>query len=164
MGDARQDIHEALLSYTRGVDRLTSADIAAGFHPGAMLHGYGSADPMAIEDFAAYVPQALSERYVATQHRIANVRIEFVADDAARVETYVEASHAEPVRDDGSQRLHTFAGRYIDRCTPNDEGVWRIAERTLRNDWTKVEVIDEHMGGNYVASGRGDAPDPLNDI
>lgn len=162
--EARHQISTALLSYTRGIDRLSAQDVLDAFHPGALLNGYGSAEAMPVEAFADYAVQALGERYVATQHRLSNTRIEFV-DGAQRavVETYVEASHAEAPAEDGSQRLHTFAGRYIDRCIPGDDGVWRIAERTLRNDWSKVEVIVEPMRGAYVASGRGGAPDPLND-
>lgn len=162
--DARQQISTALLSYTRGIDRLRAGDVLAAFHPGAMLHGYGSAEAMPVEAFADYAVQALGERYVATQHRLSNTRIEFGDDGTtAVVETYVEASHAESPGDDGTQRLHTFAGRYIDRCSPGDDGVWRIRERTLRNDWSKVETISEPMRGAYVPSGRGGSPDPLDE-
>lgn len=152
---------EALLSYTRGIDRLRAPDVIAGFHNGALLHGYGP-DPMAVEKFAEYAVQALGAKYVATQHRMANTRIQFTDNGAsALVETYVEASHVEPPADDGTHRLLTFAGRYIDRCTPDDGGAWRIAVRTLRNDWSKVETITETMQGAWVASGRGGTPDPL---
>jgi hypothetical protein len=162
MPHARQQIHDALLSYCRGIDRLRSGDVQAGFHPGATLKGYG-AGPMSIEDFASYAVKALGDRFVATQHRISNTRIEFSDDGkTARVETYVEASHAERApADSDRQRLHVFAGRYIDRCAPDDNGVWRITSRTLRNDWSRVDTITEPMSGNYVPSGRGDAPDPL---
>lgn len=162
--DARRQISTALLSYTRGIDRLSARDVLAAFHPGAMLHGYGSAEPMPVEAFADYAVQALGERYVATQHRLSNTRIEFADDgSSALVESYVEASHAEPAADDGSQRLHIFAGRYIDRCSPGDDGTWRIGERTLRNDWSKVETITEPMRGAYIPSGRGGSPDPLDE-
>jgi hypothetical protein len=161
MTDPRQQIHDALLSYCRGIDRLRADDVSAGFHPGALLDGYG-AGPMTIEDFAAYAVGALAKRFTATQHRITNTRIEFVDDGAsAMVETYVEASHVEAATADAPQRLHVFAGRYIDRCRPGDDGVWKIEQRTLRNDWTRVDDIDEPMAGNYVASGRGDRSDPL---
>lgn len=165
MREPRQQIHEALLSYTRGIDRLSASDVAAAFHPGALLHGYGTPEPMPIEVFADYAVGALGERYVATQHRLTNVRIEFTDGDSAsaRVESYVEASHARPPTDEGTQRVHTFVGRYIDRCSPGPDGVWRIAERMLRNDWSKVETIIEPMPGVWVPSGRGDEPDPLDE-
>lgn len=162
MDDARHQINEALLSYCRGIDRLRADHVRAAFHPGALLHGYGSADATPVEAFADYATQALGDRYLSTQHRISNSRIQF-ADDlrSATAETYVEASHVEPDASGNPARIHLFAGRYIDRCTPGDDGVWRIAERTLRNDWSKVDTIAEPMRGAYVASGRGDEPDPL---
>lgn len=163
MNDARQQINDALLSYCRGIDRLRPDDVSAGFHAGALLDGYG-AGPMTIEDFSAYAVGALAKRFTATQHRISNTRIEF-ADDAtsAIVETYVEASHVEPGSEGGPQRLHVFAGRYVDRCRPGADGIWKIEQRTLRNDWSRVDTIPEPMSGNYVASGRGGTPDPLYD-
>lgn len=164
MLDARQQIHDALLSYCRGIDRLRADDVRAGFHPAAQLDGYGPG-PMTIEDFADHAVRALADRYVATQHRISNTRIEFSDDgSSAIVETYVEASHVESPGGDtpNAPRLHIFAGRYIDRCRPDDHGVWKIAGRTLRNDWSRVDTITP-MNGTYVASGRGGTPDPLFD-
>lgn len=165
MSDPRQEIHDALLSYCRGIDRLRADDVRAGFVPGALLHGYGRSEAMAIEDFSEYAVAALGERFVATQHRMANTRIEFADDGrSAIVETYVEASHVEPpTKDEPGQRLQLFVGRYIDRCEPGDDGVWKIAERTLRNDWSSVSTIDNPMPGNYLPSGRGNEPDPLFD-
>lgn len=160
---ARRQIEDALLSYCRGIDRLRAADVRAAFHDGAVLEGYGP-EPTTVDVFADYAARALGERYVATQHRITNTRIEFTDDDgAAVVETYVEASHAEAPDADGAQRLHIFVGRYIDRCTPGDDGIWRIAHRTLRNDWSKVETTTGPMRGAWVASGRGDKTDPIDE-
>ena len=42
-----------------------------------------------------------------------------------------------------------------------DDGVWRIAQRTLRNDWSRIETIEATMTGSWVRSGRGGSPDPL---
>jgi len=165
MLEARHQINEALLSYCRGIDRLRANDVKAGFLPGAMLHGYGSADAAAIEDFADYAVTALGERYLSTQHRISNTRIEFAEDAmSAVVETYVEASHVAPFDPDlPGHELHLFVGRYIDTCRPDADGIWKIADRTLRNDWSSVSTIGEPMAGDYVPSGRGDELDPLFD-
>lgn len=154
--EIRQQIHDCLLSYTRGIDRLDGALVAAGFHPGAMLHDYG-AEPMTIEQFAEHAPGSLQRKFLATQHRVSNVAIELRGDHAV-VETYVLAFHVDEV--DGSRRLHTFNGRYIDRFEERD-GAWKIVKRQLRNDWTQIEPISEPMSGSYVPSGRGGSPDPL---
>jgi hypothetical protein len=152
--EARAEIQAALLSYTRGIDRLDASAVSAGFHPGATLD-YGSGE-RTIEDFAAYAVEALGQGYVATQHRMSNTAVEF-AGDVARVETYVLAFHVE-VTDD-SRFLHTFNGRYIDTFERRDAG-WKIARRVLRCDWTNREPMPGEMRGSFLASDR-DRTDPL---
>lgn len=164
--DARTQIHDALMRYCRGIDRLDGDAVASGFHPDATLHDYGSAGSMPIETFVEHAIGALASRYSATQHRISNTLIEFdggdVSSGSALVETYVLATHISPPDEDSgrAEELHTFAGRYIDRFTEVD-GKWLIAERTLRNDWSTVETIQHRMPGGYVTSGRDGTPDPL---
>jgi hypothetical protein len=155
-GELRTAIEDCLRTYCRGIDRLRPELIAAGFHAGATLHDYGP-QPMTIETFAEYAPSSLRKKFVATQHRISNISIERHVDHAV-VETYVHATHLEQTAD--GRRLHSFMGRYVDRFEPRD-GVWKIAQRTLRNDWSTITAADQPMGGNYVPSGRGDEPDPL---
>ena len=156
--EVTQQIHNALLSYCRGIDRLDPVAVAAGFHPGAELRDYG-AEPMSIETFVDHALASLRKRFSATQHRISNTSIDFDRDaTGALVETYVLAFHVSV--SDGDTFLHTFNGRYIDRFEERD-GAWKIAMRTLRNDWSKVEPIDRTMGGTWVASGRVGDSDPL---
>jgi hypothetical protein len=151
-------IRNAMLSYTRGIDRLNAALVSAAFHPGADLIDYGPA-PMTIEQFVAHAMNSLETKFSATQHRVSNMTIE-IADDAksARVETYVLAFHVQPT--DDKPLLHTFNGRYIDRFELRN-GEWRIAKRVLRNDWSRIETIETPMRGSWQASGRAGSPDPL---
>ena len=153
---ARAEIHAALLSYTRGIDRLDADAVAAAFHPGATLD-YGSGE-RTIEEFAPYAVQALRRAYDATQHRISNTAIDLVGD-AARVETYVLAFHIELTPD--GRFLHTFNGRYIDTFERRD-GSWKIARRILRRDWTSREPMTDEMAGDFAPSAR-DRTDPLYD-
>jgi hypothetical protein len=149
-------VENALRSYCRGIDRLHGASIAAAFHPGALLIDYGT-QLLTIEAFVDHALASLGRRFVATQHRISNTTIE--RDGAtALVETYVHATHVEETAD--GRKLHTFVGRYIDRFEDRD-GIWKIAQRTLRNDWSTVVPMAGPMSGSYVPSGRGDAPDPI---
>jgi SnoaL-like domain len=154
--EIRSAIENALHSYCRGIDRLHGASIAAAFHPGATLIDYSSHN-LSIEAFVEHAVAALASRFVATQHRISNITIVREGDHAL-VETYVHATHIE-VADD-AKRLHTFVGRYIDRFEERD-GEWKIAKRTLRNDWSNVTALGEAMSGAYVPSGRGESPDPI---
>jgi len=155
--EIRTAINEALCSYCRGIDRLHKPSIAAAFHPGAVLVDYGPA-PATIEQFVDNVVVALGSRFVATQHRISNVSIT-IDGSSALVEAYVLAYHVED--NGGDRRLHTFSGRYIDRFEERD-GAWKIAQRTLRNDWSNVAPLGDPMG-SWVASGRAGTPDPIFD-
>lgn len=156
----RAEIIDALLSYTRGIDRLDKESVIAAFHPGAILNNYGP-EPMPIEDFVEYALPSLKQRYSATQHRVSNIRVE-IKDDKALVESYVLAYHVET--SGNSKQLHTFNGRYIDTFALRD-GHWKISERFLRNDWSKVDDIAEEMAGSSVwVKSRRDADDPIYDF
>ena len=158
--EQRVEIVDRLLSYTRGIDRLDKDSVEDAFHPGAVLYNYGP-DPMPIEDFISYALPSLRNRYLATQHRVSNIRVE-INGDRARVESYVLAYHLEAGTD--SKLLHTFNGRYIDVFTRLD-GCWKISKRSLRNDWSKVEDITTEMAGSsvWVASSRN-TDDPIYDF
>lgn len=158
---AEQDIHRALRSYCRGVDRIEPAAVLAAFHPDAELRDY-QPEPMSVQTFVDEVLASLEQRFSATQHRISNTTIELEGDEAAVVETYVLAFHVSPGRHGDPDRLHTFNGRYIDRFETRG-GPWLIARRSLRVDWSRVETLDETMGGSWVTSGRAGNPDPLYD-
>ena len=147
--DARQQIMAALLSYTRGIDRLDPDTVAAAFHAGATLD-YGGG-PITIEEFAPGVVGRLRERWDATQHRISNTTIER-HDDRAVVETYVLAYHAR-TDGDGNRFLDTFNGRYLDVFERRD-GRWLIASRVLRHDWSNQEPLGPPMDGDFEDSGR----------
>ena len=61
-------------------------------------------------------------------------------------------------------QLHTFNGRYIDTFALRDAH-WKISERFLRNDWSKVDDITEEMAGSSVwVKSRRDANDPIYDF
>ena len=156
----RVEIVDALLSYTRGIDRLDKESVISAFHPGAILNNYGP-EPMPIEDFVEYALPSLKQRYSATQHRVSNIRIE-IKEDRALVESYVLAYHVKS--SESSKQLHTFNGRYIDTFALRDAH-WKISERFLRNDWSKVDNITEEMAGSSVwVKSRRDADDPIYDF
>lgn len=156
--EIRDCIEDALRSYCRGIDRLHAPSIEAAFHPGATLVDYGPA-PLTIEVFVQHAVASLGKRFAATQHRLSNITVE-IDGDVARVESYVLAFHVE--KGDGGPRLHTFAGRYIDRFEQRG-GDWRITQRVLRNDWSSVAAMGDAMTGTWIAGGRDGSPDPIFD-
>lgn len=148
---AKDEITDALLRYTRGIDRLDGDLVHSAFHPGAMCVDYG-AEPMTIEDFVTYAIPRLGQAYSATQHRVSNIAIEFDEGHSRAVcEAYVLAFHVQQTS--AAPKLHTFNGRYVDRFERRSGG-WKIATRTLRVDWSRIETLDETMGGTWVESGR----------
>ena len=155
MSRIREEILDRLLAYTRGIDRLDEESLLSAFHPGATMTDYGP-EPMSIEDFVSHAIPSLRNRFVATQHRVSNIRIE-INDGTAVVESYVLAYHIE--ESDGIRKLHTFNGRYIDEYSER-EGQWKIHQRTLRKDWTKIEDIGDEMAGTWPSSAR-DQTDPI---
>ena len=65
---------------------------------------------------------------------------------------------------ESSKQLHTFNGRYVDTFTLLD-GHWKISERFLRNDWSKVEDIADEMAGSSVwVKSRRNVDDPIYDF
>lgn len=147
----RNRIHDALLAYTRGIDRLDGELVASAFHPGAVLEGYGQPGETTIEAFVERAIPSLRAGYSATQHRMSNISID-KRDDHVAVETYVLAFHLRE-HDDRPDQLFTFNGRYIDRFTKVD-GEWKIAHRRLRYDWSKVEDVEAAMPGGWVHGAR----------
>lgn len=148
---AENQIMDCLLAYTRGIDRLDSESIVSAFHPGATLEGYRNV-PTTIEDFSSSVIKSLREKYSATQHRLSNTKINFYGEKAT-VETYVLAFHVMDGDSGTPDELVTFNGRYIDKFE-NRDGNWRITERLLRSDWSKIEIIDRKMPNSFITGDR----------
>ena len=153
---ARAQIADAIATYARGIDRCDPDAVKAAFHDDGILVDYGAPEPQPAAVFADYACTKLKGAYLATQHRVTNTLIDYRGDHAV-AESYILAFHVQQT-DDG-KILHTFNGRWIDSLTPRD-GVWRIAQRVLRVDWTRRDPWHEDMGGAYVPSAR-DRTDPV---
>jgi hypothetical protein len=121
---AKHDITEALFRYCVAVDRIDEVSWWRVWHREATAHYEDIFDG----------PSAELMRWIfdthrsceATSHQVANVLID-VEGPTARSESYVTAC----------LRLHgsvvVARGRYLDSWSSRD-GVWRIDERTYRND------------------------------
>jgi hypothetical protein len=130
------------------------------FHPDAIDdHGAFSGpdgDPMPIREYVPWVMSLLLEGAIATTHQISNITIE-LAGDEAHVETYVLASHVHR-NADGSRRLDTLSGRYVDRFERR-AGLWKIAHRQLVVDWDKTEQLTEAYAEGTFLPGRRSTQD-----
>ena len=133
---AKQSIYELSCRYCRGLDRLDAELLNSVFFEDAFCeYGFYNGRPAAFIDFAM---KAL-ESHAANQHMIGNSLVEVEGNEAFG-EIYFRAYHKVPA-ESGAQDL-IIAGRYIDRYEKRD-GVWKIAYRSERNDWSRMEPTND---------------------
>ena len=146
----REQIHDVVLRYCQGIDRLDMDLVRSAYHPDGVDHhtGFdGTAD-----EYVAWVAPLLGEQLGGTMHITGNHRVELFGD-AALSETYVTAVHW--MADGG----FTTGARYVDHLTFRD-GRWAIAERWAIREWLRPEggVLKAARGPGPVAARDGTDP------
>jgi len=120
-------IEQALLRYTRGVDRKNWDLVRSAYHVDAHDdHGNYKGN---IDGFI----DSLVKRHAAIEqstHLISNITIEFAGADAALVETYFIVHQRMTTPTAGEAVQTEVVGRYVDRFARRD-GAWRIARRVV---------------------------------
>lgn len=145
----RQEIHDCLLRYTRGVDRHDKALMRSAYHPDAIdEHGVAEGDPVAFCDWAIGWHGEYQTRH---QHIITNHTVE-LDGDTAHAETYYifwgENREGPP----------TLAfGRYVDRLEKRD-GKWAIAHRVCVNEKSGA-FVEIDMPEEWLAAMHSTGPD-----
>lgn len=148
----RQEIHDVLMRYARGIDRRDFELVRSCYHPGA-TDDHGSFKGT-VDEFIPWVAGQL-ERFDTTMHLLGNVLIELDGDDA-RVETYCVAYHRLLGQDTDS-----IAGlRYVDRFERRS-GAWRIADRTIVVEWNRLDDVTAPGFSPEYQRGRRDGTDPV---
>jgi hypothetical protein len=139
----RQQIHDALARYTRGVDRLDEALIDSAYHADAEDFRAGADVPgfLGAEAGKTLVGR-LRAGCDASSHLIGNVTIE-LDGDRAWVESYYDVWQTK-ASSDGASWLHV-RGRYVDRFERR-AGAWRIARREVLTD-----LVDSSPGARSIA-------------
>ena len=126
----RQAIHDVIIRYCRGVDRMDRELLLSAYHPDAIDdHGLfvGRA-----EEFADYFMAFHQSQQSATQHIITNHSCD-LDGDTAHTETYwlfAAMNRTGPA-------LSLGGGRYLDRMERRG-GRWAIAQRKCLYDWQGV--------------------------
>lgn len=146
----RREIHDCVLRYCRGIDRLDMDLVRSAYHPGGIDHHTGFSGP--IEEFVGWVSGGLS-RFDGTMHFIGNHFVEGSGDFAVS-ETYGNAVHWGSPSDD-PRRNFTSGFRYIDHFEKRN-GRWAVAERWAVREWTRSDA------GRHMAK-EGDGPSPRRD-
>ncbi|CAI7974774.1 MULTISPECIES: nuclear transport factor 2 family protein [Parafrankia] len=143
----RQDIHDTLTRFSRGMDRFDRELFLSAFHPDAVIAaGPFVGGPVELYDWAS---AGHEQGQVATHHNLLNVTID-IDGDTAHTETYYLFVGRN--RDDSNW---IAGGRYIDRLERR-AGEWRIALRTNAIEWSGLvptmdipfsDVPDIHLDG-----------------
>mgnify|MGYP001812294454 CR=1 FL=1 len=123
----RQDIHDCLVRFSRGMDRFDRDLFLSAFHPDAVISaGEFVGGPVDLYDWAS----ALHEQgQTATQHDLLNHSCD-IDGPVAHTETYYLFIGRNR---DGSNWM--AGGRYIDRLERR-EGQWKIVLRCNAIEWS----------------------------
>ncbi|MBN9618676.1 MAG: nuclear transport factor 2 family protein [Actinobacteria bacterium] len=151
----RQQVHEVVLRYCRGIDRLDLDLVRSAYHPDGVDHHTGFDGT--IEEYLTWVGAALAH-FDGTMHLVGNHLTRFDGDRAVS-ETYGTAMHwGEPF--DDPRRNFTSGFRYVDRMERR-AGRWAIVERWAVREWTRSDAGRLRPREAPGPAGRRDAGDPL---
>jgi ketosteroid isomerase-like protein len=143
----RQAIHDCLMTYSRGVDRLDRELILSCYHEDAVDdHGVFIGNR---EQFADWAIAMHTKTHLAHQHAILNYTCE-LDGDVAHTEAYFMFI--------GLNRQGTplawSGGRYLDRFERR-EGRWAIAVRLCIRDWAPFDEIPEVLDQSTMTVVKG---------
>jgi hypothetical protein len=125
---AKQDLHEVMARYCRGIDRADEDILLSVWHEDATVD-YGFMKGSARE-FCRQMT-AINEDIIRTIHCVSNELFE-VNGDKASGESYLFSITTR--RMNGQETDTLMGGRYLDRFEKRNEE-WRLSHRTLVIDW-----------------------------
>ena len=130
----KQAVHECVLRYCRGIDRMDAELVRSCYHADATDEHGTFLGPR--DEFVDWVMDAVAQ-FAVTMHVVANHLCEFDERDrdVAYAETYGIGYHQGPPADD-KRRNFVTGFRYVDRFERR-EGAWRIARRVTAREWTQ---------------------------
>lgn len=147
-------IHQVLLRYCRGIDRLDEALVRACYHPDARDERgtfEGGVDELVDWSFR------LLQRFTMTTHHLANVLVE-VAGPVALAESYLIAHHRSTTEPTHPGRNFSLGFRFVDRFEERG-GEWRIAHRVGITEWHREEVGPPFVAPEGTRSAARDGAD-----
>lgn len=151
----KQEIHEVLMRYCRGIDRCDAELLHGVYHPDA-TDDHGMFKGKAT-DFIPWALEALT-REQNTSHYIANELIE-LDGDVAYCESYFLAVHRR-LGKDGKPVDLMFGGRYADRFERRN-GQWKIADRRVVFDRSRLDPVDKAFSIEEYVCGKRSREDAV---
>lgn len=144
----KEEIHDALLRYCRGIDRSDKDLVLSVFHADASVdYGNIQGPPSSLLFPPVTVP---------SMHFLGNALIT-VDGDIAFAESYFLSYQV--IERDGNACTRTRAGRYIDRFERRNAN-WKVAHRVLIDDWSRVDEIAAVIDGIGQHTGQRSREDP----
>ena len=134
----RQAIHDVMMRYCRGVDRLDADLIASAYHPDAYDDHCGREFTGAT--VGPEIARWMGETMEMTSHQITNQTIA-IDSDFAGSESYYTETHILKAGD-GPRAKGVVVGRYVDRLERRG-GDWRIIHRRVVMESGSDLPIDE---------------------
>jgi hypothetical protein len=143
----RQAIHDCLMTYSRGIDRLDRELLLSVYHPDAIDdHGVFVGTAAEFVDWAIAMHTAT---HLSHQHCVLNHTVD-LDGDTAHTETYYMFvgmnREGEP--------LAVSGGRYLDRLEKRD-GRWAIAARVCVRDWAPLAEIPQSLDASAMTVVKG---------
>lgn len=143
----RQAIHDCLMTYSRGIDRLDRELLLSVYHDDAIDdHGVFVGTPEAFVDWAFAMH---TSTHLSHQHCILNYTVDLDGDVAHTESYYMFAG----LNREG-QPLTMSGGRYLDRLEKRD-GRWAIAARVCVRDWAPLTEIPEPLDQAAMTAVKG---------
>ncbi len=146
----RQEIHDVLVRYCRGIDRRDAELVISAFHDDATDNHSGTELPFrdAIRTLRGDRTPHDAGKVKTTQskwtsHNLCNELIQ-VDGDVAHCESYLIAYNR--LEHEGQELDWILGGRYVDRFERRD-GSWRIARRTVVYDWQRFDEVRDAPAG-----------------
>jgi hypothetical protein len=152
MPSDRDEIHEVVLRYCRGIDRLDMELVRSAYHRDGIDHHTGFDG--SVDEFVVWVEAGL-RRLEGTMHLVANHLAEIVGEHAV-AETYGQAVHWSQ-HEAGN---FTTGFRYVDAMERRG-GRWAITERWAVREWIRADTPLPARDGVTGPVGRRDDQDPL---
>ena len=133
----RQAIHDCLMRYSRGVDRLDRELLLSVYHEDAIDdHGVFVGNP---RQFADWVVAMHTKTHLSHQHCIFNTSVDLQGDTA-----HVESYYMFVGLNRTGTPLAMSGGRYLDRFEKRN-GRWAIAARLCVRDWAPLAEVPKQL-------------------
>jgi hypothetical protein len=153
----RQEIHDVLMRYCRGVDRGIPELITQSFWPEATIDT--GIHVRTGEAFAREGLRFMAESGAkASTHFVGTANVELVVDTACS-ETYMLAYMI--LDHEGQEYTRLRGSRYIDRWERRN-GAWKVSSRVVVDDWSRFDPATAKAGASYTGKRYGErGPDDV---